>query len=83
MHRTVLMANKTSLIAASIALLLLAEQPAYAYIDPGTGSLIYQTALTMLLGLGLVMRRSRETIARFVKRLGGRGAGPESPSGEP
>ena len=31
--------------AAVVLLLLIAERPAYAYIDPGTGSLIYQTAL--------------------------------------
>ena len=72
------------LIAAAVAwLLLFNEQPAYAYIDPGTGSLIYQTALTLLLGAGLVLRRFRGSVARFVKRLGGRGAGPESPGAEP
>ena len=72
------------LISATAAwLLLLSEQPAYAYIDPGTGSLIYQTALTLLLGAGLVLRRFRGSVARFVKRLGGRGAGPESPGAEP
>ncbi len=72
------------LIAAAAAwLLLFTEQPAHAYIDPGTGSLIYQTALTLLLGAGLVLRRFRGSVARFVKRLGGRGAGPESPGAEP
>ena len=72
------------LIAATAAwLLLLGERPAHAYIDPGTGSLIYQTALTLLLGAGLVLRRFRGSVARFVKRLGGRGAGPESPGAEP
>ena len=65
--------------AAAIALVvLIGEQPAYAYIDPGTGSLIYQTALTVLLGLGLVLRRSRASISRFVRRLGGRGGPPDS-----
>ena len=54
-----------------MAVFLLGERPAYAYIDPGTGSLIYQTALTLLLGLGLVVRQSRQSIARFFKRLGG------------
>ena len=56
---------------------LLGERPAYAYIDPGTGSLIYQTALTLLLGLGLVLRQPRQSIVRFVKRLGGRGSASE------
>jgi len=56
---------------------LLSERPAHAYIDPGTGSLIYQTALTVLLGLGLVMRRSRESVSRFFKRLAGRDVPPD------
>lgn len=55
-----------------VGIWLLAERPAHAYIDPGTGSLIYQTALTVILGLGLVLRRSRESIIRFIKRLAGR-----------
>lgn len=72
------------LVAVTAAwLLLINEQPAYAYIDPGTGSLIYQTALTLLLGAGLVLRRFGGSVARFVKRLGGRGAGPEGPGAEP
>jgi hypothetical protein len=49
-----------------------------AYIDPGTGSIIYQTALTVLLGLGLVLRRSRESVSRFFKRLSGRDASSHS-----
>lgn len=61
--------DKPFLAAAAVALLLIAERPAYAYIDPGTGSLIYQTALTLLLGLGFMLRRSRESISRFVKRF--------------
>ena len=55
-----------------IALFLLAEGTASAYVDPGTGSLVYQTALTILLGVGLVFRRVRGSIADFVRRLGGR-----------
>jgi hydrogenase-4 membrane subunit HyfE len=61
-----------SLAAAVVGLLLLRERPVHAYIDPGTGSLIYQTALTVVLGLGLVLRRSRQSIVRFVRRLSGR-----------
>ena len=56
------------------AAFLLAERSAYAYVDPGTGSLLYQAALTMLLGLGLATRRIRGSIAGFVKRLATRGA---------
>ncbi|OFW16791.1 MAG: hypothetical protein A3F70_14365 [Acidobacteria bacterium RIFCSPLOWO2_12_FULL_67_14] len=56
----------------TIAVFLLGELPASAYVDPGTGSLLYQTALTVVLGLGLVFRRVRGSVVDFVKRLGGR-----------
>ena len=59
-------------VVAVAAVFLLSERPAYAYIDPGTGSLIYQTVLTLILGLGLGVRRWRDSIVMFVKRLGGR-----------
>ena len=74
-----MMLDKT-LAAAAVLLVLIAERPAYAYIDPGTGSLIYQTALTVLLGLGFMLRRSRASIARFVKRIGGRDIAADSPA---
>ena len=73
-----MMLDKAFLAAVAVVLLLLAEQPAYAYIDPGTGSLIYQTALTVLLGLGLMVRRSRESVARFFRRLSGRDVASDS-----
>jgi hypothetical protein len=72
-----MMLDKT-LAAAAVLLVLIAERPAYAYIDPGTGSLIYQTVLTVLLGLGFMLRRSRASIARFVKRIGGRDVAADS-----
>ena len=68
-------------VAVAVALIgLIAERPAYAYIDPGAGSLIYQTALTALLGLVFMLGRSRASISRFVKRLGGRDGTPERPT---
>jgi hypothetical protein len=63
-------------------LFLFGERPAFAYVDPGTGSLLYQTALTMVLGLGLVFRRVRVSIVQFVKRLSGRGDKGSDPSDE-
>jgi hypothetical protein len=48
-------------------MLLLAERPAHAYIDPGSGSLIYQTALGLLLGFGFVFRRMVAGMMRFFK----------------
>lgn len=70
--------DKSLLALAAALMVLLAERPAFAYIDPGTGSLIYQTALTVLLGLGFMLRRSRVSIARFFKRLGGGDVAPQS-----
>ncbi len=58
-------------------LVLIGEGAAFAYVDPGTGSLLYQTALTIVLGLGLTFRRVRASIADFVKRLAGRGVDSE------
>ena len=70
-------------VAIAGALFLLGELPAYAYIDPGAGSLIYQKALSLLLGLGLVLRQSRHTIARFVRRLRGLPAAPDQHHTDP
>lgn len=66
------------IVLLAVAAFLLGELPAFAYVDPGTGSLLFQTALTIVLGLGLVFRRVRGSIISFVKRLGGR-----QPSAEP
>ena len=66
-----MMLDKTLVAVTALLMLLIAERQAFAYIDPGTGSLIYQTALTVLLGLGFVLRRSGASIARFVNRFGG------------
>ena len=64
------------------AAFLLGEGAAFAYIDPGTGSLLFQTALTMILGLGLVLRRVRVSVVQVVKRLSGRGVRGSDPSDE-
>lgn len=69
--------------ATVAAVFLLGEAPAYAYLDPGTGSLIYQTALSLLLGVGLVLRQSRHVIARFVRRLRGLPAAPDQHHTDP
>ena len=61
-----------TVVVAFLAALLLGERPAYAYVDPGPGNLIYQTLLTLLIGFGLVFRQVRYSVVRFVKRLAGR-----------
>jgi hypothetical protein len=48
-------------------MLLLAERPVHAYLDPGSGSLIYQTAIGLLLGFGFMFRRVAAGVARFFK----------------
>ena len=63
-----------SFLVAIVALLLLLERPAHAYIDPGSGSLIYQALLAGLLGLGFAFRRTAETIGHIVRRFSGRHA---------
>ena len=67
---------RVAFLIACVAFLL-GERSAYAYIDPGTGSLVYQTALSLLLGVGLVLRQSRYSIARLVRRLWGMKAVPD------
>ena len=73
------MLDKAAVVVAAILIGLIGERPAYAYIDPGAGSLIYQTALTALLGLFYVLGRGRVSIGRFVRRLGGRDIPPDRP----
>lgn len=58
---------------------LLLERPAEAYIDPGSGSLLYQALLAGLLGLGFTARRASASILNFVRSrfgLGGSHHGP-------
>ena len=74
------MLDKAAVAVAAALIGLIGERPAHAYIDPGAGSLIYQTALTALLGLVFILGRSRASISRFVKRLGGRDVTPEDPT---
>lgn len=56
---------------AVVGLLLLAEHPVLAYIDPGSGSLIYQALLAGLLGLGFTLRRTTDAVGRFLRKLKG------------
>ena len=67
-------------LACLAGILLLCERPAHAYIDPGSGSLIYQALLAGLLGLGFAFRRTTETIGRIMRRIGGRGAATDKTS---
>jgi hypothetical protein len=45
---------------------------AHAYLDPGTGSLIFQSLLAVIFGVGVAWRRVRELISGLFHRLFGR-----------
>ena len=62
------------MLVVILAWILVFERPAHAYIDPGSGSLIYQALLAALLGLGFTLRRTAESISRLVRRYWGRGS---------
>jgi len=67
-------ASHMAFALALTLLLLISERSAHAYIDPGSGSLIYQTALAVLLGAGFFFRRTLASISRLFR---GRGADTE------
>lgn len=67
-------------VGAAVAVwLLIAEQPLHAYIDPDSGSLIYQAILAGLLGLAFTLRRRIDTLWRFLR---GRAGGDASSKGD-
>lgn len=51
-----------------ISLILLTEAAAYAYLDPGTGSLILQALAAGAIALSLFWRRCLATIKRLFKK---------------
>lgn len=51
-----------------LSLLVLFERPALAYIDPGSGSLIYQAILAAVLGIGFTFRRVLGALTRIGRR---------------
>ncbi|MCE5327467.1 MAG: hypothetical protein LLG01_13750 [Planctomycetaceae bacterium] len=69
-----------------IVVLVLTPQPAQAYIDPGTGSLILQfvaaTVLGVLLGAKLFLRQIVATVSAFFKGKSDRGQPPPVPPQE-
>jgi hypothetical protein len=56
---------------ATFAALILTPREVSAYIDPGTGSMVYQALLAVILGLGFVLRGARARIAEFVRGVFG------------
>lgn len=45
--------------------LLAVPSTAHAYIDPGTGSLLFQSLLALLFGIGVAFRKIRSWLTRF------------------
>ena len=56
-------------VGALTAAFLLTPKDAQAYIDPGTGSMVYQTILAILLGAGFVFRRTISKIVRVFRAI--------------
>jgi hypothetical protein len=59
-------------IAVAAGITFLPSRPAYAYLDPGTGSFLLQILLAGFLGLVLTLRLFRDKIAAVFRRLLGR-----------
>jgi hypothetical protein len=50
-----------------VPFLIASEQPLQAYIDPGTGSMVYQMVLTAVLGAGFIFRRTLASLLQLVR----------------
>ncbi len=68
-------ASFSGMAVAVVLVVLSSEQPAHAYLDPGSGSLIYQAALGLLLGFGFMFRRVASGVSRFFKGRPAAGSG--------
>ena len=51
------MRSRLGFLAAGFLLLISAERPAKAYVDPGSGALIWQTLLAAVVGSAFYFRR--------------------------
>jgi hypothetical protein len=56
--------DKTFTIAAGVLVFLAATKPAHAYLDPGTGSYIFQLLVAGLLGSTFFLRTAIKKIRR-------------------
>lgn len=51
------------------ALALVAATPASAYIDPGTGSYIFQIILGSVIGMGMALKAYWARVSDFLRRI--------------
>ncbi|MBT3311504.1 MAG: hypothetical protein HN737_08310 [Desulfobacterales bacterium] len=62
----------SSIIISVSAAILLAAQNAYAYIDPGTGSMILQVVIGVVVGSAMAVKMSWRRIKSFWFRMVGK-----------
>lgn len=55
-------------VIVGVLLYLAAAKPAYAYLDPGTGSYVFQLLIAGLLGGAFFLRSTYKTIIRKFKK---------------
>lgn len=70
------------LAVLTVTILITLTQPAHAYIDPGTGSLVIQAAGALILATLVTMRVWMVTLKRVFRRLTGKSAD-AAPSNRP
>ena len=62
------MNNPLSIFAAALALLIIYPGEAYAYVDPGSGSVIVTTILGLFAAVGYTIRKYYYRIRRFFRK---------------
>jgi Kef-type K+ transport system membrane component KefB len=60
-----IMEQAIGVLVLAITILTATEKPAYAYTDPGSGALIWQIAVSLLIGVAYYLRK-------FITRLFGK-----------
>jgi hypothetical protein len=63
--RTFLSTRKAIRSAMCVASLLCLPVTAHAYLDPGMGSILFQSLLAVVFGFGVALRQVRHWLARF------------------
>ena len=68
---------RLSLITAGLGAFIMAAEPAYAYLDPGTGSMLLQGLLAGILGALYAIKLYWSRLKEFCLRLFHKGRKPE------
>lgn len=63
----------SAILGLLIVILLFSEKSAFAYIDPGTGSMMLQAVLAAVVGSAVAIKVFWERIKSFYLRLVGKG----------